>query len=182
MSPIPNPSTGDDRHCDAVPHGTIYVRVRAALAIAGASADQIDEISQAAVVEGWARDAAIRDRDKVVSYAVTIAMRFLAAARGEGAGLSFLTALEIDLVDEADGPCVRLERAEVGELVMDVLTLLTERDRYLVLASFEGVDVDTMAAATGLKRESVSSSVYRARERLRANLIDGGLGPNGLAA
>lgn len=182
MSPIPDPSTGDARHHrNAVSHETIHRRVGAALAAAGASPDQIDEISQAAVVEAWVRDAAIRDRDKVVSYAVTIAMRHLAAERRMCARLSPLTARGADLVDESDLG-VWVERAELGELVMDALMQLTERDRYLVLGSLEGLDIDTMAAATGLKRESVATSACRARKRLRAHLVDRSLGADGLAA
>lgn len=167
---------------DAVPHEEVYRRVRAALTARGASPDEADEISQVAVAETWARRAAIRYRGRVVSYAVTIALRALAAERRVGERHVSLTASEVPIIDGSVNLEVAVEHGELRTTIQDAMTLLSERDRYLVLASSEGVSVDRMAAATGLKRESVAPSLHRARRRLRAHLVRLDIGAGGLAA
>lgn len=180
--PTSMPPAGARAGHEAVTHLEIYRRVRAALAAAGATTDEAEEMSQVAVFECWVRHAAIRDPDMVVSYAVTIAMRALAAERRKCNRLSPLALFGVDLVDGSVNPALGMEGAELGALIIEALALLTERDRYLVLASHDGVTVDRMAAATGLKRASVAPSLHRAKLRLRAHLIDLDIGADGLAA
>ncbi len=154
-------------------------RVRAAVAAAGATVDEIDESTQHAVVETWSRDGAIRDRTKLVSYAVTVAYRDLFARRRAAARMLPMGSVAVDRPAVGDRPEQVMEQLELRQALTETLAQLSERDRYLAVASIEGVDVGTIAAVTGLACQSVPPSTHRARRRWAAALamrgIDGRL-------
>jgi RNA polymerase sigma-70 factor (ECF subfamily) len=66
---------------------------------------------------------------------------------------------------EPPGP-TQLERAQEAALARRALDQLAERDRSALLMREEGLDYDEIAAALGLSRGSVGTTLARARRRL----------------
>ena len=66
---------------------------------------------------------------------------------------------------EPPGP-TQLERAQEAALARRALDQLAERDRNALLMREEGLDYDEIAAALGLSRGSVGTTLARARRRL----------------
>ncbi len=86
------------------------------------------------------------------------------AAPGEG---------HANLVDPDAGPEERAERAELLSRAQAAVAALPESSRTIVvLRDVEGLSTAEVARATGLTETAVKVRLFRARERLRASLLD----------
>lgn len=66
----------------------------------------------------------------------------------------------------APAPDAELEQSEQRLLVRDALDELAEQDREVLLMKAEGLSYDEIAAATGLAKGSIGTTLARARRRL----------------
>jgi RNA polymerase sigma-70 factor, ECF subfamily len=71
-----------------------------------------------------------------------------------------------DHVASFEPPDVEYEREEARQRVRAALEELSERDRDVLLMQAEGLDYDEIAAATGLARGAIGTTLARARKRL----------------
>jgi RNA polymerase sigma factor (sigma-70 family) len=71
-----------------------------------------------------------------------------------------------DHVTELERPDEAYEREETRRRVRAALEQLSERDRDVLLLQAEGFDYDEIAAATGLSRGAIGTTLARARKRL----------------
>lgn len=84
-----------------------------------------------------------------------------AASRGRR-----LQLLRAETTEAGPGPDQELERAERVSAVRAALQRLSERDREALLLKAEGFSYDEIAAALGLARGAVGTTLARARRRL----------------
>ena len=84
----------------------------------------------------------------------------------------------VGLVDTDAGPEERAERAELLARAEAAVAALPESSRTIVvLRDVEGLSTAEVAAATGLSETAVMVRLFRARERLRASLVDTSVTP-----
>jgi RNA polymerase sigma-70 factor (ECF subfamily) len=82
------------------------------------------------------------------------------------------------IVDTDVGPEERAERAELLARAEAAVAALPESSRTIVvLRDVEGLSTAEVAAATGLSETAVKVRLFRARERLRASLVDTSVTP-----
>lgn len=79
-----------------------------------------------------------------------------------------LELLKTDAPAHTEPPDEALDQAETASRVRAALDRLSERDREILLLQAEGLDYDELAAATGLARGAIGTTLGRARRRLAA--------------
>lgn len=68
--------------------------------------------------------------------------------------------------DSAPAPDEQVEQEERAALVHAALAVLTEQDRSALLMKAEGLSYDEIAAALGLAKGAIGTTLARARKRL----------------
>lgn len=133
-----------------------YVRRRA-------TAEEADDVVAETFLVAWRRLEDVPPEAK--GWLLAVARRVLANQRRATARRAALTASAAATLSPA---------ADAGEgdaLVMQALAKLSERDRdLLLLAAWDGLTVDEIAAVVGCSRAAAKVRLHRARRRLRRKL------------
>ena len=135
-----------------------YVRRRA-------TADEVDDVVAETFLIAWRRLEDVPPEPK--SWLLGVARRVLANQRRATARRAALTA------SAAATMAPGADAAEGGSRALRALAKLSERDRdLLLLAAWDGLTADEIAAVVGCSRAAAKVRLHRARRRLQRKLAE----------
>jgi RNA polymerase sigma-70 factor (ECF subfamily) len=142
---------------------TGYTATRRFLMARGASAEEAEEIAQAAWARGWEHRNQLRDPGLVAFWVNSIA-RNLFRARFRGPALSPLQ--DVDPRDANSFYTLDLEAIELHRL----LEHCPDRDRLLLEQSLQGYSAEEIARSTGITSTGIRVRLLRIRQAMRERL------------
>lgn len=136
-------------------------------------ADEADDVTQEVFVKAYFRLSSFQGDSAFFTWLYRVAVN--AATdwrkkwwRRKGASLDDSPRGAAGIVDEGPGPTRLVHGRELGDRLTSALAELPEKYRaILVLREYEGLSYEEIARVLGLKKGTVESRLYRARERLR---------------
>lgn len=166
MHSTPDPSSARD--ILTTDFDWVFARVAAAVAAEGAAPHEAEEAAQEAIVEAYHRAGDIRHVERIVSYAVTIAIRHFRQARVRANGLLTREVWDDIAPSRPDDDVVSMDECS---RIWSSIGKLPPRDVVLITERMKGTSIDDLADMVGLGRDSVAPSLNRARSRLREKLV-----------
>ena len=151
---------------------------------------QADDVVQEALIKILDSLDQFAGRSRFTTWAMTVATRIgigemrrkhyqdvsMEAFQGQDA-----TKIEI-AVDEGSSPEDQMARMTMVEKLQQLIdSTLTEKQRFAIRATLEGLPVEVIAEKTGSNRNSVYKLVHDARAKLRSALEDAGINADDLA-
>ena len=140
--------------------------------------EEADEVLQEVALAAASQSAKREPIDRVGPWLYRVALRqVLLLRRKQGRRRRLMTnaAAKLPLTDTCTKSCSPLEwmlSEERGQIIRQVMSLLGERDRQLLLLKYvDGLSYEQIGSTLGVSASAVQSRLHRARKLLREQLL-----------